>query len=273
MVQGSSRSLRAICTLLPVVACFAAVGRFLFCCRPTFGTRAWADLNEAITDEQAGDRLLRAIQGKGAFRRFKDELRDEYPDLLSARQVFRDARAQRAARPSREQKKRAVAWEASCPAWSVSLPMTAAWSTFRRSTGWPVISAMRSKSLSTCRTVSPASSAVAAMIRPGVEGARCWPRSASSVKISTARSSMAGVWCSTGMDDLPSCTDAFVSRCDRACALEVESVQIPSCMATCSDLNSVIVSTTNHDAPPVSGTSKPAPQRTWSTGCAPVEPS
>jgi hypothetical protein len=74
-----------------------------------------ADLNEAITDEQAGDRLLRAIQGKGAFRRFKDELRDEYPDLLSARQVFRDARAQRAARPSHEQKKRAVAWEASCP--------------------------------------------------------------------------------------------------------------------------------------------------------------
>ncbi len=37
--------------------------------------------------------------------------------------------------------------------------------------------AMRSKSLSKCRTVSPASSAVAAMVRSGTDGARCWPRS------------------------------------------------------------------------------------------------
>jgi hypothetical protein len=39
------------------------------------------DFAEAITDERAGRRLLRAIQGKGAFRRFKDELHEEYPDL------------------------------------------------------------------------------------------------------------------------------------------------------------------------------------------------
>src|SRR6266404_3097760 len=42
--------------------------------------------------------------------------------------------------------------------------------------GWPVISAMRARSLSRCSTVSSASSAVAAMIRSGIEGARCWPR-------------------------------------------------------------------------------------------------
>lgn len=52
-----------------------------------------ADFAEAITDECAGRRLLRAIQGKGAFRRFKDELHEEYPDLLPAWHAFRDARA------------------------------------------------------------------------------------------------------------------------------------------------------------------------------------
>jgi Uncharacterised protein family (UPF0158) len=56
-----------------------------------------ADFAEAITDEQAGRRLLRAIQGKGAFRRFKDELHEEYPDLLPAWYAFRDARARRRA--------------------------------------------------------------------------------------------------------------------------------------------------------------------------------
>jgi hypothetical protein len=35
--------------------------------------------------------------GKGAFRRFKDELHQEYPDLLPAWYVFRDTRARRRA--------------------------------------------------------------------------------------------------------------------------------------------------------------------------------
>ena len=39
----------------------------------------------------------RAIQGKGAFRRFKDELHEEYPDLLPAWYEFRDTRAKRRA--------------------------------------------------------------------------------------------------------------------------------------------------------------------------------
>lgn len=43
------------------------------------------------------------------------------------------------------------------------------------STGCPVAAAMRSKSLSTCKTVNPASSAVAATIRSGMDAARCCP--------------------------------------------------------------------------------------------------
>ena len=43
-----------------------------------------ADFAEAITDERAGRRLARAIEGKGAFRRFRDELYEEYPNLLPA---------------------------------------------------------------------------------------------------------------------------------------------------------------------------------------------
>jgi hypothetical protein len=54
-----------------------------------------ADFAEAVTDERAGRRLARAIEGKGAFRRFKDELHEEYPHLLAAWYAFRDARAER----------------------------------------------------------------------------------------------------------------------------------------------------------------------------------
>jgi hypothetical protein len=41
-----------------------------------------ADFIDEITDEQAGRRLARAINGKGAFRRFRLELDEEYPHLL-----------------------------------------------------------------------------------------------------------------------------------------------------------------------------------------------
>jgi hypothetical protein len=56
-----------------------------------------ADFAEAITDERAGRRLARAIQGSGAFRRFKGELHEEHPDLLPAWYAFRDVRASRRA--------------------------------------------------------------------------------------------------------------------------------------------------------------------------------
>ena len=56
-----------------------------------------ADFAEAVTSERVGRRLARAIQGKGAFRRFKDELHEGHPDLLPAWYAFRDARARRRA--------------------------------------------------------------------------------------------------------------------------------------------------------------------------------
>jgi hypothetical protein len=54
-----------------------------------------ADFADQISDEQAGHRLARATRGKGAFRRFKDELHEEYPHLLPAWYAFHDARAKR----------------------------------------------------------------------------------------------------------------------------------------------------------------------------------
>ena len=42
-----------------------------------------ADFAERISDDQAARRLERAIRGRGAFRRFRDELFEEYADLVS----------------------------------------------------------------------------------------------------------------------------------------------------------------------------------------------
>jgi hypothetical protein len=55
------------------------------------------EFTEQVSHEQARRRLARAIQGKGAFRRFKDELHEEYPHLLPAWYAFRDARSRRRA--------------------------------------------------------------------------------------------------------------------------------------------------------------------------------
>ena len=56
-----------------------------------------ADFADQVSDERAGRRLARALQGKGAFRRFKAELQEEYPHLLPAWYAFRDALAHRRA--------------------------------------------------------------------------------------------------------------------------------------------------------------------------------
>ncbi|SCL32952.1 Uncharacterised protein family (UPF0158) [Micromonospora rhizosphaerae] len=64
---------------------------------PSVWYRDMADFVERIRDEQAGRRLRRAIQGRDAFRRFKDELHEEYPHLLPAWYAFRRARATRRA--------------------------------------------------------------------------------------------------------------------------------------------------------------------------------
>jgi Uncharacterised protein family (UPF0158) len=56
-----------------------------------------ADFAEGISDGQAGRRLGRAIQGKGAFGRFKNCLHQDCPHLLAAWHAFRAARAERRA--------------------------------------------------------------------------------------------------------------------------------------------------------------------------------
>lgn len=64
-------------------------------------SRVWhadmVDFADGVSDDRAGRRLGRAIRGRGAFRRFKDELYEEYPDLVPAWHAFRDARAKRRA--------------------------------------------------------------------------------------------------------------------------------------------------------------------------------
>jgi hypothetical protein len=57
--------------------------------------RDMADFGDQLSDDRA--RLARAIEGKGAFRRFKDTLYRDHEDLLPAWHAFRYARAQRRA--------------------------------------------------------------------------------------------------------------------------------------------------------------------------------
>lgn len=54
----------------------------------------------ALSDRAAGRDLSRALDGKGAFRRFRNELYERHPELISAWPAQRDARA----------KARAVRW-------------------------------------------------------------------------------------------------------------------------------------------------------------------
>src|SRR6266705_2486840 len=56
-----------------------------------------ADFAGGTSDQQAGRRLARAIQGKGAFRRFKDHLHEDHPHLLPPWQAFQAVRAERRA--------------------------------------------------------------------------------------------------------------------------------------------------------------------------------
>jgi hypothetical protein len=56
-----------------------------------------ADFVDLLSDDRAARRLARAINGRGAFRRFKAELNEEYPHLLPVWYAFRDTRAARRA--------------------------------------------------------------------------------------------------------------------------------------------------------------------------------
>ena len=51
------------------------------------------DFAEGISDRAAGDRLSRALDGRGAFRRFRNELYQRHPDLITPWHAMRDARA------------------------------------------------------------------------------------------------------------------------------------------------------------------------------------
>ncbi len=51
------------------------------------------DFAEGISDPAASRRLSASLQGKGAFRRFKNEVYTHHPDLISVWQAMRDARA------------------------------------------------------------------------------------------------------------------------------------------------------------------------------------
>ena len=55
------------------------------------------DLAEGISDRVAAQRLTESLQGKGAFRRFKNQVYEHHPELISAWHALRDARAQRRA--------------------------------------------------------------------------------------------------------------------------------------------------------------------------------
>lgn len=56
-----------------------------------------ADFAEGISDDAAGRSLARTLQGRGAFRRFKNQLYEHHPELISAWHALRDVRAQRRA--------------------------------------------------------------------------------------------------------------------------------------------------------------------------------
>lgn len=51
------------------------------------------DFADGIGDRGAGERLNRTLEGKGAFRRFRNELYRRPPELISAWHALRDARA------------------------------------------------------------------------------------------------------------------------------------------------------------------------------------
>ncbi|HET6478883.1 MAG TPA: UPF0158 family protein [Actinoplanes sp.] len=68
---------------------------------PSLPSYVWhqdmADFINLVSDDRASRRLARTINGRGAFRRFKDELNEEYPHLLLPGYDFRDTRAARRA--------------------------------------------------------------------------------------------------------------------------------------------------------------------------------
>ena len=51
------------------------------------------DFADGLSDLDAGRSLSRALAGRGAFRRFRNDLYERHPELISVWQSFREARA------------------------------------------------------------------------------------------------------------------------------------------------------------------------------------
>lgn len=64
---------------------------------PSVWYRDMVDFAVQLSDDATRLRLERALEGRGAFRRFKDELYGWHPDLVGSWHAFRDARAERRA--------------------------------------------------------------------------------------------------------------------------------------------------------------------------------
>ena len=56
-----------------------------------------ADFADGIRDNAASRRLAQSLQGRGAFRRFRNQLYEHHPGLVAPWHAFRDVRAQRRA--------------------------------------------------------------------------------------------------------------------------------------------------------------------------------
>lgn len=55
--------------------------------------RDMVDFAYSISDRAAGERLGRTLEGRRVFRRFKDELHERHPELVSTWHAWSDARA------------------------------------------------------------------------------------------------------------------------------------------------------------------------------------
>jgi len=56
-----------------------------------------ADFADGISDNATSRRLAQSLHGRGAFRRFKNQIYEHHPDLIPAWHTLRDARAQQRA--------------------------------------------------------------------------------------------------------------------------------------------------------------------------------
>jgi hypothetical protein len=55
------------------------------------------DFADGVSDRSAGQHLTQSLKGRGAFRRFKSQVYEHHPELISAWRSWRDARARRRA--------------------------------------------------------------------------------------------------------------------------------------------------------------------------------